>query len=163
MAMSKTELKQALNAALDDEYKARATYRKVIKAWGEIRPFVNIVEAEERHIQVLLPLFEQYEFPLPDDPWPARVTLPASVLDACQTGVEAEIENAELYNRLLEMARDYPDVQAVFRQLQRAAQENHLPAFQRCVERGGSGGCGGGTGQRSRQGRGAGHDLRGNR
>jgi len=155
--MSKTGLQQALNEALDDEYKARATYRKVIDAWGEIRPFVNIIQAEQRHIEALLPLFVHYDFPVPEDHWPGRVTLPYSVKEACQTGVEAEIENAELYHRLLEMTQDYPDVQAVFRQLQRASQENHLPAFQRCVERGGSGGFGGGGGRR-RQGRGAGHN-----
>jgi len=152
--MSKTALQLALNGALDDEYRARATYRQVIEAWGEIRPFVNIIDAEERHIQALLPLFELYGFPVPDDLWPGRVTLPASVKAACQTGVEAEIENAELYNRLLEMTQDYPNVQAVFRQLQRASQENHLPAFQRCVERGGGSGQGGRDQGRGRHGRG---------
>lgn len=39
--------------ALDDEYKARATYRKVIEAFGPVRPFVNIVEAEDRHAEAI--------------------------------------------------------------------------------------------------------------
>ncbi|GKS60133.1 hypothetical protein YTPLAS18_36600 [Nitrospira sp.] len=39
--------------ALHDEYKARALYRLVIKAFGPVRPFVNIVEAEGRHAQAL--------------------------------------------------------------------------------------------------------------
>jgi hypothetical protein len=47
---------KALCEALDDEYKARATYRKVIEAFGPIRPFVNIVEAEDRHAKALLAL-----------------------------------------------------------------------------------------------------------
>jgi hypothetical protein len=32
--------------ALTDEYKARAFYRLVIKTFGPVQPFINIVEAE---------------------------------------------------------------------------------------------------------------------
>ncbi len=39
-------LKKALGEALDDEYKARATYRVVISKFGKIRPFVNILESD---------------------------------------------------------------------------------------------------------------------
>jgi hypothetical protein len=49
--------RQALNDALDDEYKSHATYRQVIADHGPIRPFINIVEAEARHIRALLDLF----------------------------------------------------------------------------------------------------------
>ena len=35
----------ALNESLQDEYKARATYRAIIQAFGPVRPFINIVEA----------------------------------------------------------------------------------------------------------------------
>ena len=44
----------AMHDALEDEYKARATYRKVIERFGRVRPFVNIIQAEERHIEALL-------------------------------------------------------------------------------------------------------------
>ncbi len=56
--------------------------------------------------------------------------------------MNAEIENAEMYNQLLANTTDYADVQDVFKNLQRASQENHLTAFQRCVERGGGRGKG---------------------
>lgn len=53
-AMSLTpETIAALAEALDDEYKARATYAKVIERFGPVRPFVNIIKAEERHAQAL--------------------------------------------------------------------------------------------------------------
>jgi bacterioferritin (cytochrome b1) len=39
--------------ALTDEYKARAFYRLVIKTFGPVQPFINIVEAEETHAQAL--------------------------------------------------------------------------------------------------------------
>ena len=50
---------EALSEALDDEYKARATYRKVIECFGPVRPFVNIVEAEDRHVAALLAQFRR--------------------------------------------------------------------------------------------------------
>lgn len=43
----------ALDHALDDEYRARATYRAVLARFGLVRPFVNIVESEGRHIEAL--------------------------------------------------------------------------------------------------------------
>ena len=45
--LSATELAD-LVAALDDEYMARATYAQVLADFGEVRPFINIVEAENR-------------------------------------------------------------------------------------------------------------------
>jgi hypothetical protein len=146
-------LEQALIEALDDEYKACATYQRVIDLFGEIRPFINIIEAEKRHIQALLPLFRKYGFSIPEDLWSNQVESPNSVLEACQAGVEAEIENAEMYDRLLAATKDYADVQQVFKNLQRASQENYLIAFRRCVERNGIRGGGRGAGYRARGGR----------
>lgn len=125
----------ALTEAIQDEYKARATYRAIIEQFGPVRPFVNILAAEERHIQALTPLFVKYYIPIPTDDWAVRVGAPISLDQACKDGVQAEIENGEMYERLLVMVADYPDVQRVFRQLQRASQENHLPTFQRCAAR----------------------------
>jgi hypothetical protein len=148
------ELGSALAEAINDEYKARAMYQLVISTFGEIRPFVNIVEAESRHIQALLPLFNKYDIPVPEDDWESRIAAPASVLEACQAGVQAEIDNAEMYERLLHSTRQYPDVQVVLRQLQRASRENHLPAFQRCVESGGGAKGSPGMGRQHRRGHG---------
>jgi hypothetical protein len=144
------QLRNALIEALADEYKARATYRLILNKFGAIRPFINIVESEERHIQALLPLFWKYGIPIPDDDWEQRITVPNSVQAGCEQGVQAEIENASMYERLLHETRDYPDVQRVFLNLQRVSQTRHLPAFQRCAvrgsasfgSRGGRGGCG---------------------
>jgi hypothetical protein len=133
------KLEQALNEAMQDEYKARATYYLVMEKFGQIRPFINIVQSEERHIQALVSLFHKYNLPIPVDQWPSQVEAPISLREACQQGVKGEIENREMYERLLNSTQDYPDVQRVFLNLQRASQENHLPAFQRCAERGETG------------------------
>ncbi|MDY6979496.1 MAG: DUF2202 domain-containing protein [Pseudomonadota bacterium] len=132
--MSET-LTEVLTEAIEDEYKARATYRRVLEEFGDVRPFSNIIEAEQRHIDALLVLFTEYGLRVPEDNWPDRVETPATLLAACQAGVAAEIDNAAMYDRLLNASSGHPDIQSVLRNLQRASRENHLPAFQRCVER----------------------------
>ena len=117
----------ALCEALEDEYRARATYREVIRAFGPARPFVNIVEAEERHVTALLTLFARLGIAPPADTWPARVKAPPSLRDACREGVKAEIENDAMYDRLLRQTED-PEARQVMQQLQRASRERHLPA-----------------------------------
>ena len=128
-------LEKALNEAIRDEYHARAYYTKVIDAFGPVRPFINIVDAEQKHVEELLPLFHRYNVPVPDDDWPERVQAPASLLEACQAAVEAEIDNAAMYDRLIAAVADFPDVGATLRRLQAASQDRHLPAFERCVAR----------------------------
>ena len=125
---------EVLHEALDDEYKARATYRKVIETFGPVRPFANIVEAEDRHAHALLRLFEAFRLEPPPDRWAGRVPAPASLRDACREGVDSEIENREMYERLLSRT-SHPEVVAVMRRLQQASQERHLPAFERCLAR----------------------------
>tara|TARA_R110001592_G_scaffold357416_1_gene660553 strand:- start:113219 stop:113713 length:495 start_codon:yes stop_codon:yes gene_type:complete len=153
--MNEKVLMQVLNEALLDEYKARDTYRKIINTFGAVRPFVNIVEAEQRHIEFLLPLYQKYSIPLPPEPDPEQIVVPESLMEACKAGVAEEIENVSMYDRLIEMT-DLPDVIEVLQRLQAASRDNHLPAFQRCVERGGETGNGRGRGRLSGEGRGPG-------
>ncbi|MBG0797469.1 DUF2202 domain-containing protein [Methylocystis sp. L43] len=124
----------ALREALDDEYKARATYQGVIDRFGPVRPFVNIIEAEERHANALLRLFERFGIEPPKDRWAGQVPAPSSLAEACKAGVEAEIENAAMYARLLAQVSD-ANVRDVLTRLQQASQQRHLPAFRRCAER----------------------------
>jgi rubrerythrin len=125
---------EALREALDDEYRSRAAYRSIIDKFGPIRPFVNIVEAEERHASALLAQFERFGVEPPKDRWAGRTHAPPSLLEACRAGVEAEIANAAMYERLLTQVSD-PRVREVLQRLQRASQERHLPAFRRCLHR----------------------------
>lgn len=130
--MTRPDWSWTLDEALDDEYKARATYEAVITRFGPIRPFVNIKAAEERHAAALLVLYRRYGLQPIADRWRGRVASPATPLEACRAGLQAEIENAGLYDRLL--AADVPpDVRQVFLNLRSASQERHLSAFQRCA------------------------------
>lgn len=128
----------ALNEALDDEYRAWATYDQVIADFGETPPFSNIREAEARHIEALCTLFARYGLPVPENSWPGKVARYPSLQAACEAGVAAEIANGELYERLLGATRR-PDILTVLSHLQEASQQRHLPAFQRCAQ--GSAGC----------------------
>ena len=51
--LSETEA-EALLAALDDEYKAWATYEQVIDDFGAVQPFTSVQRAEENHIAALV-------------------------------------------------------------------------------------------------------------
>lgn len=123
----------ALQDALDDEYKAWATYDQVIADFGERPPFSNIRDAESRHIQSLLSLFARYKVPVPENPWPGKVPRYASRKEACAAAVAAEMANGALYTRLL-AATQHADILKVFRNLQEASQQRHLPAFRHCAE-----------------------------
>jgi hypothetical protein len=125
---------QALKDTLDDEYKARETYAQVIRDFGEVRPFINIVEAEARHASALLNLFEKYGISPPPNRWAGKTPRFSSVHEACVASVQGEIENVALYDRALKSTRR-PDILAVYQALRSASQDRHLPAFQRCAQR----------------------------
>ncbi len=132
--LNESEIK-ALHEALDDEYRAFATYEQVIADFGEVRPFTNIRNAEARHIDALYRLFTHYQLPIPKNDWVGKVERYSSVYDACRDAVASEISNGQMYDRLLTATRR-PDILAVLRNLQAASQQRHLPAFRRCYERG---------------------------
>ena len=51
--MATSKLANILLDALEDERKAEATYAAVIEKFGPVRPFSNIIEAEQRHAAAL--------------------------------------------------------------------------------------------------------------
>jgi len=142
----KGELKQeeveGLLLALNDEYLATATYRGVNEKFDDPRPFVNIVSAEERHASRLKELFETYNIPVPKNPWIGKAPTFESVKEACEAGIDAEVVNKQLYDKLSK-STERDDILFVYKNLQRASEENHKPAFESCA----SGGNGKGRGR----------------
>lgn len=125
--------KSAVLSALDDEYKARATYEAVMSKLGRIRPFVMISRAETQHISSLAAILDKYGIDTPADPWIGKVSVPDTLAESCQAGVAAEIANASLYrDDLLPKVKEYEDIVGVFTSLMDASQEQHLSAFQSC-------------------------------
>lgn len=134
MARLSTPEIDALHEALDDEYKAWATYDLVIRDFGPIRPFINIRDSESRHIDALCRIFQDYGLTPPDNAWVGRAPRYDSVRAACAAAVQAEIDNADLYQRIM-ASTERPDILGVFRNLHEASQQRHLPAFRRCLQR----------------------------
>jgi len=119
----------ALVEAINDEYKALMTYQKVVDTFGAVQPFASIMRAEQQHIAALERLFVRYGVEIPVNDWYDRVPAFDSVTAASAAGVQAEIDNAALYDRLF-AAVDEPDIVQVFTRLRDASQYKHLPAFQ---------------------------------
>ena len=121
-------LADMLTYAIQDEYAARAEYELILDDYGTLRPFSNILRAEETHIDALLPLFTEYGIAAPADAGADHAALPDSLTSAYQTGVNAEVTNIAMYDLFFE--QNLPsDVRAVFESLMHAS-ENHLRAFQ---------------------------------
>jgi len=128
-----TQGQQALADALEDEYKSHETYARVISDFGEVRPFINIVQAEARHIEALLTLFDKYGLEAPENKWVNKIPRYDSLQDACRASVQGEIENVALYDRLLSSTQR-TDILDVYQALQSASKDRHLPAFERCAQ-----------------------------
>ena len=128
-------LHQVLRIAMYDEFHAYETYRKVIDTFGPADPFVRIMEAEIRHYTALEPLLRRYGVPEPVDNWYEKIELPPTLVECCEVGVAAEIDNVLMYDNLLMYTREYPDIQDVLYRLQAASRDHHLPAFRQCVQR----------------------------
>jgi hypothetical protein len=122
---------EALKITLEDEYKAEMIYLRVMEDYGEIKPFSNIIKAEQKHSSRLIELFLQYNLEIPVNTWYDKVPTFTSISEACEAGVQAEIDNVALYDNLFEKVNNQ-DIIRVFTSLRDASKYNHLPAFKRC-------------------------------
>jgi hypothetical protein len=119
-------LTEMLTYALQDERIARAEYEVILDAFGNVRPFSNIIKAEETHIRYVTDLFAAHKIAVPTDAT-AKPAAPKDWASAIEAGRQAEIDNIAMYDTFL--AQNLPaDVRQVFEQL-KAASQNHLRAF----------------------------------
>ncbi len=126
-------VKDALDQAIEDEYKAHTVYEKVIDKLGSVRPFIMIVRAEEQHIASLKAIYDKYGITIPENQWENKIEVPGNLKESCQVGVDAEIANVALYrDKLIPAVKDYEDITTVFNNLMKASENNHLPSFEKC-------------------------------
>jgi hypothetical protein len=126
-------LEAVLVEALQEEHLAEMTYRRVLSDFGDVAPFSVIAESEARHVEAILGLFARREWKAPDSAWTLdNVAAFETLAAACAGGVAVEIEDAELYERLLAWDDLPQDAVNVFTNLQAVSLNNHLPAFRRC-------------------------------
>lgn len=127
------QLVALLSRAIQDEFRAEAIYLGVVNDFGPVAPFVNVLNAEERHSTAIGRLFTNRGLAVPASTSSVgSVPHFASVSAACATGVVAERENIALYDELLR--GELPsDARQVFTNNRSASLLNHLPAFLRCA------------------------------
>ena len=126
-------LEEMLTYAIQDEYLARAEYEKIIQEFDVTRPFTNIMQAEETHIALLIPLFETYDIEIPEDTSGDHLIIPSELKAIFEIGVQAEIDNIAMYESFLK--EDLPDdIRSAFESL-KAASESHLLAFEKNLNR----------------------------
>ena len=129
---TEAQLKSMLDKAILDEYNARAEYEALVEEFGSVRPFVNLIQAETSHIRALTNLYTTYGFTVPVDNGALSASVPSTLEEAYQIGVDAETANIAIYAQDLKL--DLPaDVERVFTNLMKAS-ENHLAAFDQALD-----------------------------
>jgi len=150
-------VKAAVEEALRDEYRGEAMYGRVLKDHGDVRPFSNVVRAEQRHAACLQDLLKARGLTAPDHRG-ATAEAPGfvSVKEACAAAVEFETKNVALYDRLVAAGPLPDDVREVFDHNRMASLDHHKPAFERCAGVAMAHGAGRGVGRGWGAGRGRG-------
>jgi hypothetical protein len=132
-ATSPEGLEAILVEALQEEYKAEWTYRRVLADLGDVAPFSIIAESEARHVDAILHLFARREWAAPESVWRLdNVATFGTLAAACAGGVAVENEDGALYEQFLSRDDLPQDAVNVFTNLQAVSLNNHLPAFQSC-------------------------------
>ena len=128
-------IQEMLELALQEEYKAQYLYQSVLGTFGlQTLPFALIVDSEMRHVEALQMLFARRQLAPPVSVWtPEMFDAFASLQAACAGGVDAETKDAAFYAPYLSRDDLPQDVRNVFRNLQTASLESHLPVFERCA------------------------------
>lgn len=122
----------------EGEFAALASYQAVLDEYGDVEPYATIMEAEARHADALIRQLERMGVDAPtENPYLGLIAAPADLTTAAAAWAEGEVANVELYDRLLAEATDEGLIR-VFENLRRASAEQHLPAFEKAAENGGT-------------------------
>jgi len=119
--------------AVQDEYLAHGEYLAIVDKFGDQKPYSNIISSEETHLAYLKEVYLSYGIDFPTDESANHIIVPASLLEAAETGVQAEIDNIAMYEIFL--TYDLPEnVLEVFSAL-KSGSDSHLLAFQKQVDK----------------------------
>lgn len=127
------KLEDMLQYAYEDEMLAQGEYEALLEAFGSVRVLDNIKRAEEKHIVAVEGLYDDHQIDLPDFDTEGLTVVPDTLEEAYKIGVEAEINNINMYEIFLEKDLD-DETRRVFTALKDASIK-HLAAFERQVDR----------------------------
>jgi hypothetical protein len=119
-----------LTLAIEDEYLAKATYVKLLELFPEQQMLTRLVAAEQRHIDLLLPLFETYAISVPVDSNGNLVLSFATIEEAALAIADNELNNISMYQHFLKQTNLPDDLRDVFGKLLTGSMM-HLHASQR--------------------------------
>lgn len=120
----------ALRETLMDERRAQVFYTSVMAKHGQVRPFSNIVHAEERHAAVVEILMTRHGVAIPSNSPTNLPTVPGTLPECNRLAAQLERDNIAMCDRLLADVTEL-DIRAAFENLRDASKNNHLPAFER--------------------------------
>ena len=122
----------ALEQAILEEYGAYNLYQYIDQTYDYGDLFGQIAQSEQQHVNALIRQAEKYGMIAPENPGLTDPPAFTSQEEACQAGVYAEQQDADLYDELMALT-DKADLERVFTRLQTASLESHLPAFEACL------------------------------
>ncbi len=102
----------------------------MLSVFGDVAPFNNIVLSEGQHINALTSMAAKYGVSVSNFT-PGTMPEFTTLAEACQAGVAAEKADADLYDTLIPVTT-HADLLQVYRNLQSASLNQHLPAFEAC-------------------------------
>ena len=129
----------AIAEALQDEYQGEAIYARVLLDHGDIRPFSNVVHAEQRHASFLEELLEARDLPVPANAGvggPGLRVAPGGLHRGRRVRGRATSPSTTGF---LTAGPLPDDVRQAFEHNRMASLEHHKPAFERCATGGGRG------------------------
>lgn len=113
---------EGLLLALNEAYRAEATYSQVVTDLGHVQPFAPLRLSKAAHVEFLLGLFRTYQVPIPNNPWTGKTTRFTTLREAVTAALKGEPELAEVYARAIETT-GREDIIAVYEYLHRASLE----------------------------------------
>lgn len=122
-------LEKMLVYSVQDEYVAEQQYKTILEDLGSNELFNKITAEETMHASAALPLLEKYNVAEVDADYKSIVAHPKNWKEAAETGVQAEINNIEMFETFLKQPNLPDDVKTIFTEL-RDASKVHQTQFE---------------------------------
>lgn len=123
--------RDVLLEALADERRSAAMYQAVLDRHGRVMPFANIVRSERMHARHVEQMLVARGFEAPADGTEiGPEEAPATLAECYALGVQSELDNIAMYDRLMAETDD-EGVREGFARLRAMSEERHLVAFRR--------------------------------
>jgi hypothetical protein len=126
---------EMLTLAIEDEYSAKATYQALLVLFPQARILENLLAAEQKHIDALVPLFVEYNVTIPVESTTPLIVAYGTIQEAALNIVAKEASNIEMYAHFLAQSDLPSDVEFLFTNLMNASIK-HQAAGERVADNG---------------------------